>query len=103
MRQRLGAQLIDQLRRAEDHFLQGRVLAVEDAQRVAVQTPPAVVVEQFAVLLEIADQLGTMARTLARLAQRVELQGYAVEPEVIPQAGTHQDLFGIDVRAGKAE
>ena len=67
------------------------------------QAPPAIVVKQFAVLLEIADQLGTMARTLARLAKRVELQRYAVETEVIPQAGTHQDLLGIDVRAGKAE
>jgi hypothetical protein len=54
MRQRLGAQVIDQLRRAENQFLQRRVLAVEDAQRVAVQAPPAVLVEQFAVLLEIA-------------------------------------------------
>jgi hypothetical protein len=46
MRQRLGAEMIDQFRRAEDERLQRRVLAVENAQRVAMQAPLGVFVEQ---------------------------------------------------------
>jgi len=44
-----------------------------------------------------------MAGPLGRLPQGIELQGDAGQPQVTPQAGTHQDLFGIDIRAGKAQ
>ncbi len=46
VRERVGAEEIDQPRRAFDHRLQRRVLAVEDAQRIAVQSPPRVLVER---------------------------------------------------------
>ena len=52
---------------------------------------------------EVFDQFGTMAGALCRLTEGIDLQVDAAEAEIIPQAGTHQDLFAIDVRAGKAQ
>ncbi len=44
-----------------------------------------------------------MLGALFRLAQAVDLQFDAIQAEVVPQAGPHQDHFGIDVRPGKAD
>jgi hypothetical protein len=60
----------------------------------------AVLVELVGVFLEIGDQRCPVLGALFRLAEAVELQFDAVETEVGPQAGAHQDHFGIDIRAG---
>jgi hypothetical protein len=66
VRERLGAEEVDQLGRRLDHVLHGRVLGVEDAQRVAVQAALAVFVELVGMLLEVG--LMSSARCAARSA-----------------------------------
>ncbi len=68
MRQRLRAQVIDQLRGRLDQRLHVWVFAVEHAQRVAVQAPARVVVELRLVLLEVGDQRLAVCQALGRLA-----------------------------------
>jgi hypothetical protein len=52
------------------------------------------------IFLEIGNQRRAVLGALVRLAEAVELQFDAVEAEVGPQAGAHQDHFGIDIRSG---
>ena len=44
-----------------------------------------------------------MLGTLGRLTETVDLQLDAIQPEIVPQAGAHQDHFGIDIRPGDTE
>ena len=103
MRARVVAELIDELRRGVDHRLHRGILAVEDAQRIRVQPALRIVVEDVAVPLEVRDQLRAMRAALVRVADRVDLQLDAVEPERVPQPREHHDLLGVDVRAREAE
>ena len=103
MRQRIGAEVIDQLGRGDDHILHRRILAVEDAQRIGVETPLGLFVEQIHVLLEISDQYAAVLGAFVGLTERINLQLDSVEPEVVPQASAHQDLLGVDVGAGETE
>ena len=101
--QRFGTEIVDQLRRRGAQILQRRILGIENAQRVGIEATLAVLVEQLGVFLEIGDQRGAMLGALFRLAETVELQFDAVQPEVGPQTGAHQDHFGIDIGTGIAE
>jgi hypothetical protein len=106
VRERLGAEEIDQLRRRLDDRLHRRVLAVEDAQRIAVQAAPRVLVERVGMLLEVGDQRGAVRAALVRLAEAVDLEANVAaldQAEVLPERAAHQDLLGVDVRAGVAE
>ncbi len=103
VRARRVAQRIDQLRRRGDRRLHRRVLAVEDAQRVGVQPPLRVVVEQLAVPLEMRDQRARCARRSSASPIELISSRDAVEPEPAPQPRQHHDLLGVDVGPGKAE
>jgi hypothetical protein len=50
------------------------------------------------VLLEVGDQGGPVGGPLLAAAEGVDLQLDVVKTEVIPQAGAHEDVLGIDVR-----
>jgi hypothetical protein len=56
VRLRFGIEMIQQHRRFFDHGLHGRVLAVQNPQRIGEQPPPAVFVQFGAPRGEIADQ-----------------------------------------------
>ncbi len=106
MAERLGAEEVHQPRRAVGDRLHRRVLAVEDAQRIAVQAAPRILVERIGVLLQVRDQPGAMRAALVGLAEAVDLEANVVaddETEVLEQRAAHQDLLGVDIGPGVAE
>ena len=103
MRQRFRAKEVDQARRTGDDILHVRVLAIQDAQGIGVQTTASILVKLVGMLLKIGNQFGAMHRPLGRLSEGVELQSDIVKAKVIPKAGAHDDQFGIDIGTGKAE
>src|SRR5690606_28124856 len=70
-------ELVD-LRRVGGERLVARVLAVEDAQRVAFETVLAVFAERGLVIAEVADQRLPPGFAARRVAERVQLQRHAV-------------------------
>ena len=106
VRERLGAEEIEQLRCALDDRLHRRIFGVENAQRVADETAPRVFVEQRGMLLEVIDQRSAVRAPLVALTEAVELESHIAafdQSELAPQRADHQDLLGIDVRPGIAE
>ena len=103
MRQRLGAEEVDQPRRRIDQLLHRRVLGVEDAQRVGVQAALGLVVEHVDMALEVRDQRGAVLRAFGGLAQAVEFEPHVRQAKHLPERLCQQDQFGVDVGAGKAE
>jgi len=103
MLERFLIQLVHQFWRARDQFLHRRVLAVEDAQRIAVQTPRRIRIQTARMLPEIRDQFFAVAQARSHIAQRVELQRHIAYAQLAPQPRAHQDHLGIDVRPGKAQ
>ena len=95
--------MIDQPGRAFGQRLHGRVLGVEDAQRVGVQAAACVLVELVGMLLEVGDQRRTVLAPLFRLAQAVELQPPVRQAQLAPQRHGQQDQLGIHLRPGKAQ
>ena len=54
--------------------------------------------------LEMGDEVGAMRAALVGIADRVDREPDALgETELTPQARQHDDLLGVDVRAGEAE
>ena len=105
MSERRGPKEVHQARRAVGDRLHRRVLAVEDAQRIAVQAPARILVERIGVPLEVGDQRSPVRAALVGLAEAVDLEANVVaddEAEVLEQRATHEDLLGIDVGAGVA-
>ena len=105
MRARVVAETVDELRRAVDHRLHRRVLAVEDAQRIRVQPAPRVVVERRS---RCARSSAISSARCARRSSRspIELICSAMpsaRPERPPQPREHHHLLGVDVRAREAE
>lgn len=49
------------------------------------------------------DQCGAVGGALGRLAQRVQLQAHVLQAQQLPEPGQHDDHFGIDIGAGKAQ
>src|SRR5207244_5295167 len=49
------------------------------------------------------DELGAIRSALFRIANRIQMQSDAVEPETAPQTRQHDDLLHVDVRAGEAQ
>ena len=104
MRARIGGQALEELRRAFDQILHRRVLAVENAQRIGVQTALRVVVEQRGMPLEVLDQVGAVRAPLVRVADRIEGEVNAVgKAETSPQPREQHDLLGVDVGSGEAQ
>ena len=101
--QRVVFQLVHQLRCRSYQLLHRRILAVQDAQWIAVQTARRIGIQRIPVLLEMGDQPGAMTMARCGIAERIQLQRDIAQPEFVPQPRAHQDLFGIDVRSGKAQ
>ncbi len=103
MLERVLVQVIDQARGPFDHRLHRRVLAVQHAQRICVQAPAAVLVQPLQVLLEVLDQARAVARPRLGAAQGIDLEGNAVQSELLPQACAHGHVLGVHVRAVEAQ
>src|SRR5574343_908122 len=67
------------------------------------QTAPGVFIELILMCFEVGDQRGTMLGTFIRLTEAIQLQTNVVEAQLLPESGTHENLFGIDIRTGKTE
>jgi len=102
VRQRFFAQVVEQFRRAVDHVLHGRVLGVEDAQRVAVQAALGFRVQQRFVAFQVSNQVHAVARALFGVADRIEFEADVFQAQVVPQAAAQHDHLGIDVGTGEA-
>jgi len=98
MRGGIVVQEVDHDGRRRDEVLHVGVLAVQYPQGIRPEPAQAVLVQALAVLVEISDQLVTVARPRVRVAERVYLERQALEPELSPHAGTQEDQLGIDVR-----
>ena len=102
---RLGAEPLDELRRAPDQFLHVRILGVEDAQRIRVQPALRVGVE----LLRACPR--SRRSRSARCARRssaspIELivsRVPSASAERAPQPRQHHDLLGVDVGARESQ
>ncbi len=96
-------EVITQARRRFDQGLHVRVLAVEDAQRIALQAPQAVLVQAPAMLFQVGHQGRAVVAARFQRAQGIELQGHIAQAEFAPHARRHEDQFRVDVGAGHAE
>jgi hypothetical protein len=68
--------MIGKLRGGFRQSLQGRVLGIQDAKRVAVQAATAVLVQRRRVFGELGHQSGAMGRTLGGLPQAVQFEAH---------------------------
>ena len=102
----LVTQVVRQLGRSLHQGLHGRVLGVQDAQRVGVQAAAAVFVQLLQARGEVVHQCGPVGSPLGRLTQAVELKADVathLQPQGLPQAAHHEDQLGIDVWPRKAQ
>ena len=103
MRERRVGEEVDERGGAFEHRPHRLILAVEDAQRVGVQPPSRVGVEQVRVAFEMRDQRVAMSEPLGGVADRIDLQSDIGKAERLPQAREHHDLLGVDVGTREAE
>ena len=96
-------QKVEQLGRSLNHRLHVGVFAVEQAQGVQVQAAARLGVERIGVGLKVGDECGAVQIALFGLAQAVDLQLYAANAQFFPQRVSHQDEFGIQLGAAKAQ
>src|SRR5690606_14123312 len=90
-------------RRVPDEFLHLGVLAVEDAQRIALEPAAAVLVEPVVMRREIADEDLLVARARFRRADRVDEQLRSPNAERPPQPCRQDDQLGVDLLLLEAE
>src|SRR5688572_27918516 len=79
------------------------MLAVQYAERIAVETPGARGIQFQLLGGEVLDQLLAIDSPRCRGAQRVQVQLDPLQAERSQQARAQQDEFCIDVGTGKAE
>ena len=79
-------QRVRKTRGADQDLAVARVLAVQDAQRIALEPIPALLRQIVAVAIEIADQLVAIGAPARRIAEAVQL-----EHDVVGQAQLGQD------------
>ncbi|EWS63466.1 hypothetical protein Y695_03301 [Hydrogenophaga sp. T4] len=101
--QRLWPQVVHQARRSVDERLHRRVLGVQDAQRVAVQTAPRVFIELVSMTFQVGDQRLAVRLTLGRLAQAVDFQLDAFQPQFGPEVAGEHDQFGVHIGTDEAQ
>ena len=97
MRLRFGIERLEQERRAGNDALHVRVLAVEDAQRIAVQAPLAVLIELRLVRAEIRGQPVLIGGAHLRRSERIDQQFDARQSEPAQQPRGQQNQFRVDV------
>ena len=91
-------------RRADQDLAVARVLAVQDAQRVALEPVPAVLGQLVAVPGQIADQLIAIGTPARRIAQTVQLQHDLVgEAELGQNPRAERDHLDVGERLRRAQ
>ena len=90
MRKRFGPKKIDELRRVLRDFLHRRILGIQHAQRIGIETALRFFVEGIDVLLEIRDQFLPMRRALATASG--EVNG---APLILIDLETEEGVTGI--------
>src|SRR5579859_1057545 len=103
MRLRFRIQRVEQQRRPGDDPLHVRVLAVEDAQRIAVQAPPAILIQGGFMRAEISCELVAIGGARGGGAERIDEKLQAREAQPPQQPRRQQNHFRIDVRTREAE
>ncbi len=96
-------QLIDQPGCGGDQVLHRRILAVQDAQRVAVQTPLCLGIQRVSMPFEIGYQFYAMALPRVGITQRIQLQRNIGQSQLAPQPGAHHDLLDVDIGTGETQ
>ena len=97
------AQKIEQTRCRLDHAQHGRVLGVQNPQRVAVQPAFGLIVQQVSVLFQMCNQGGAVSQPLGGLAQAVELKAHIIEAQFLPKRIGQEDQFSINLSTGKTQ
>ena len=95
--------MVEQARGAIDERAHLFALAVQDAQRIGLQSPTAVFVKRRAVRGEVIDQALTIGLARIQRAQRIELERETPDAQLPPQARAHENNLGIHVRALQPE
>ena len=95
--------MLGEQRRAANHLLHLRVLAVQDPQRVAGEAPLAVRVELRCACLQVLQQPLAIGAAALRRAEGVDLQLQAVDPQAPPQPRAEGDELRIHIRAWPAD
>src|SRR5690606_13104009 len=98
MAARFLVQVLGQPWRALDERLHLRILAVEDAQRIAFEAPAAVGIELRFVLAEVLHQPRTIGLARLRRPERIDFETHAGDAERAPQPRGERDQLRIDVR-----
>ena len=80
-----------------DQGLHLRILAVQNTQRVAVQTPATVIVEIGQVIAKIGHQQVAVTAPAFGRAEAVELKFDVPETQPLPEAFRQQDQLILDV------
>src|SRR3569623_519158 len=75
------------------------MLAVEDTQRIALQTPAAVFIERVLMRAEVDDELLAIGRAHRGCTERIDLQHQPLDAEPPPLARRLEQQLGLDVRA----
>ena len=96
------AQPVRDLRRVGRHRAARLVLAVQDAQRVVLDAISVLVPETVPVGLEVRDQLRAVRRPAHLVAQAVELDPVAGQPEAPQEPVAHHDHLDVGRRVGRA-
>ena len=103
MRERLRPQEVHQARSCLHNGFHRRVLGIENPQGIGVEAPACVFIQLVSVLLQVGNQLCTVACTLCRLPQAVELKAYIGQVNCLPESGRQQNQFSIYLWARKTQ
>src|SRR6185437_7822027 len=80
------------------------ILRIEDAQRVALEPPPAVLGKIGEMIAVIGDERGAIGLPARRVAERVELElGARQDAELVEDAGAGGDDLDIGLRLRDAD
>ena len=96
-------EVIGQLGRVLHQGLHRRILRVKGAQRIAVQPAARVLVQLILMGFEVTHQFGAMLGACPGIADGIDMQFDFRQPQRLPQAAQHDDLFRIDIGAGKRQ
>ena len=103
MRLRLRVQVLREQRRSLDQRSHRRLLAVQDAQRVAVEASAAVRIQFTLVGAKILLQPLTVAGTRRHGPERVDHQSHPRNPQRAPQPRAQRDQLDVDIRSRKSQ
>ena len=92
------AEIVDHHRGVGRRLAASRVLAVQQAQRVALQTPAAVLTQHVAVRFAVGQQSGAVSRAADATAERVQLDLCPADLHGREQVVQQEQHLGVDGR-----